>query len=179
MVGRCEQRGDGARDRVVGRGLVNDVRLDECLGLLVEEILNRLDRQRVSDSQWCRVAQANRVDASDGALLVPGEANAVEPEDVLDLPVKVGEPRVALFECHESRQQITAGSGEPSANGALGLLLVPLLAPFDDLRLERLLGGVGSEVVLADPLLADDQGITDWHQSSPPATTRRGRMRIC
>ena len=69
----------------------------------------------------------------------------------------------------------------------IGRLLqgLPILAALQHARQEGLLGGVRGEVVLADPVLADDQRIRHRHQRSPSipkscgTTTSSGRTSVC
>ena len=86
----------------------------------------------------------------------------------------VGDVRRVGEQGGEVRAQASAGGEESRADGVdlafrvsvfpdgLGVL-VPCLAPFGHLRLERLGLRVGREVVLADPVLADDQRVTRGH----------------
>ena len=80
------------------------------------------------------------------------------------------------------------GTGRRRRGSAgIGRLLqgLPLLATLQHARQEGLLGGVGREVVLADPVLADDQRIRHRHQRSPSiskscgTTTSSGRTSVC
>ena len=77
----------------------------------------------------------------------------------------VGGARLAGEQVGDRRPEARARGDEPRADGGGAVLgvLVPCLAPFGDLRLERLGLRVGGEVVLADPVLADDQGVARGH----------------
>ena len=78
-----------------------------------------------------------------------------------------------LGQRRQGRLQLTGCGEQPASHRvpAFGGLGVPLLAQLDHLALEGLPWRVGGEVVLTDPVLADDDGIVGGHgQTSFPAT---------
>ncbi len=70
----------------------------------------------------------------------------------------LGEPGKCGLQVLGGGEQVVADRRTPFL-----LLRIPQLAQFENLAVERLLCGVGGEVVLADPILADDNGIEGGH----------------
>ena len=150
-----------------------EVGVEQGVGVLGEQRLDRVDRPGLDQHQRGGTGQPRRRDALQRRVGVHDQAVPGEPEDIDDLLVdragRVGEPIAAgLGQGAESRLELAAGREEtgtriPGRRCVAGLTGVPGLAPLDHPRGEGLALRVGGEEVFADPALADDDGVARRH----------------
>ena len=176
--------------------------LSERGGILDQQVLHRRHRAGAQQRQRRRTLithrphQGHRTPLSQAVLRRRKAQNLAQERIELAGRLQGGAGQGTGVVGGKGRQQLlqagTPGT-EPGTrrrrrgSARIGRLLqgLPLLATLQHTRQEGLLGGVRREVVLADPVLADDQRIRHRHQRSPSipkscgTTTSSGRTSVC
>lgn len=144
-------------------------RVEQQPGFGVEQVVDRFDRAGL---QQQRAGQTGRPcvgqqQLGTGALAGVVSQRLGKPENGPNRGVHRGRPVRVLGQGRQLGLQFAGSGQQPPSYGVppLGRFCVPLLTQLDHLALEGLLGRVGGEVVLADPVLADDDGIVGRHGS--------------
>ena len=191
------------QDRGVGVPQVHRLPgLSERGGVLDQQVLHRGHRAGPQQRQRGRALIANRPHQGYRAPLGQAVLRGGEAQDLAQERIELAgrlQGRAGQGACvvgGKGRQQLLQVGTlrtEPGtrrrrrSSAGIGRLLqgLPLLATLQHARQEGLLGGVRREVVLADPVLADDQRIRHRHQRSPSipkscgTTTSSGRTSVC
>ena len=177
-------------------------RLSERGGILDQQVLHRRHRAGAQQRQrrWTLIAHRphqghrtpvgqpvlRRCEAQDLAQERIELAGRLQSRAGQEACVVGGQGRQQLLQAGTLRTEPGTRRRRRGSTG-IGRLLqgLPLLAALQHARQEGLLGGVRREVVLADPVLADDQRIRHRHQRSPSipkscgTTTSSGRTSVC
>ncbi|MEU5761355.1 hypothetical protein [Nocardia sp. NPDC047648] len=140
---------------------------DEQTGLRGQQILQRPHRTRLQEKDFRSAGELGVGDDQLRACAFGGERGefTVEAEDIADLGMGLGSGLRVLGESGQRGLQVAGCGEEAAADGgaAVRRFGVPRLAQVHHPAVEGLLHRIGGEVVLADPVLADDDGVERRH----------------